>query len=301
MKASSSVSATSVKLVECPRDAWQGLEEMIPTASKVSYLKRLLECGFRHIDAVSFVSPRHVPQMADSEQVMNDLRETVSQSPGAEIIGIVVNEQGFQRALAAGITAIGYPYSISERFSRQNANISCAESRDLIKKMLETLSELPKAPRLVVYVSMAFGNPYGEPWTVQIAVEAVEWLASVGVQTISLADTVGRAEANDVAELLRCVGVAATPAEIGVHLHSRPDGASEKIIAAYEAGCRRFDAALTGLGGCPFAGDRLVGNIPTEIVVDTLQRRDIGVGLPKKGLANALKATQALRVQYAGV
>lgn len=295
----SPISARSVKLIECPRDAWQGLTGVIPTASKISYLRSLLESGFRHLDAVSFVSPRHVPQMADSEEVMNDLRSTVPRFPGAEIIGIVVNEPGFRRALAAGVTAIGYPYSISERFGRQNANISCAESRDLINRMLETLAAIPKAPQLVIYISMAFGNPYGEPWNLEMVAEAVNWLRSAGVQTISLADTVGRAEAADVAELLRSVDVGTPSAEIGVHLHSRREGASEKIIAAYEAGCRRFDASLTGLGGCPFAGDHLVGNIPTEIVVETLQRMNIDAGLPSHGLANALKDTQDLRSKYA--
>jgi hydroxymethylglutaryl-CoA lyase len=248
---------------------------------------------------VSFVSPKYVPQMADSEQVMERLRAELPRFPGAEIIGIVVNERGFRRALAAGVSTIGYPYSLSERFNIQNAHMSLGESRDLVQTMQLALAGLPKPPQLVIYISMAFGNPYNEHWDPSMVVDAVRWLKSMGVQAASLADTVGRACAEDVAKVLRQVNGLAPGIEIGVHLHSSPDGATEKVLAAYDAGCRRFDSALTGLGGCPFAGNHLVGNIPTEAVVNALSNRGLDMGLQAQAFADALEATHELRREYA--
>ena len=290
---------SDVTIVECPRDAWQGLAEIIPTETKIEYLKRLVSLGFSHIDAVSFVSPKHVPQMADSEQVMAELSQ--AKLPGGEapeIIGIVVNEQGLDRALAApGVTTIGYPYSISAYFRRANANMSRDESR----KLVETLQRRTKAAgrKLVVYISMAFGNPYDEPWGPEIVEDALIWLKDVGVRTVSLADTVGTASPEDVARLYRTVKDCVAGVDIGVHLHSRPDGASAKVLAAYESGCRRFDGALTGLGGCPFAGDHLVGNIPTETVLSTLAARGVSTGIDARSLAIACALTDEIRSQYA--
>jgi len=252
--------ADSVTIVECPRDAWQGLQQIIPTEEKVQYLTRLVTLGFQHIDAVSFVSPKHVPQMADSEAVMERLSQVKTSSGQApEIIGIIVNEQGLERALAApGVSTIGYPYSISAYFRRANANMSRAESRDLVEKLQRDTKAAGK--NLVVYVSMAFGNPYDEPWGPEIVAETLVWLKDVGVRTVSLADTAGSASPEDVARLYGAVKDSVAGVEIGVHLHSRPERAPEKVLAAYEAGCRRFDGALTGLGGCPFAADELVGS-----------------------------------------
>lgn len=288
----------TVKLIECPRDAWQGLEKIIPTQEKAAYLRALIEAGFRHIDAVSFVSPKHVPQMADSEQVLQRLSDAgVLERYRPEIIGIVVNEKGMERALAApGVTTLGYPYSISAYFRRANANMSRAESRALV----ETLHrETQAAGRgLVVYISMAFGNPYDEPWGPELVVETFEWLKSVGVRTVSLADTVGRATPKDVRDLFLAIARDAAGLEVGVHLHSRPEGAMEKVLAAYDAGCRRFDCALTGMGGCPFAGDELVGNIPTESVVVALAQRGVDTGLQPAALQGALAATRELRRKY---
>jgi hydroxymethylglutaryl-CoA lyase len=289
----------AVKLIECPRDAWQGLERIIPTEEKANYLRALLEAGFRHIDAVSFVSPKHVPQMADSEQVLQRLADAgLLERYRPEIIGIVVNEKGLERALAApGVTTLGYPYSISAYFRRANANMSRAESRALV----ETLHRETRAAGrgLVVYISMAFGNPYDEPWGPELVIETFEWLKSVGVRTVSLADTVGLATPRDVRDLFLATARDAEGLEVGVHLHSRPEGAVEKVLAAYDAGCRRFDCALTGLGGCPFAGDELVGNIPTEAVVAALTQRSVDVGLTPEALARALAATRELRRKYA--
>ena len=289
-----------VTVIECPRDAWQGLAEQIPTQEKAKYLSTLVSLGFRHIDAVSFVSPKHVPQMADSEAVMAQLSEARTPSGEApEIIGIVVNEQGLERALAApGVTTIGYPYSISAYFRRANANMSRGESRALVEKLRRDTKAAGR--KLVVYISMAFGNPYDEPWGTEIVEDTLVWLKDVGVRTVSLADTVGHATAADVANLVRAANACVAGIEIGVHLHSRPDGAAEKVLAAYEAGCRRFDGALTGLGGCPFAGDELVGNIATEIILTTLAARGVATGIDTKSLAIACAMTHDLREQYAG-
>jgi hydroxymethylglutaryl-CoA lyase len=288
----------SVTIVECPRDAWQGLRQIIPTHEKIKYLTGLIKLGFRQIDAVSFVSPKHVPQMADSEAVMKQLSQVQSPAGDApEIIGIVVNAQGLERALATpGVTTIGYPYSISAYFRRANANMSRAESRTLTEQL--TRDTKAAAKHLVVYISMAFGNPYDEPWGPEIVEETIGWLKDIGVRTISLADTVGTATPDDVAHLYDAVKKCVAGVEIGVHLHSRAERAAEKILAAYEAGCRRFDGALTGLGGCPFAGDELVGNIPTEAVLTTLAARGVSTGIDTKSLAIACAMTHELRERF---
>jgi hydroxymethylglutaryl-CoA lyase len=293
--------AAQVEIIECPRDAWQGLRQIIPTEEKVAYLCRLVTLGFRHIDAVSFVSPKHVPQMADSEKVMEQLsRVKLPSGEAPEIIGIVVNAQGLERALGTpAVTTIGYPYSISAYFRRANANMSRQESRELVEKLARATKAAGRG--LVVYISMAFGNPYDEPWGPEIVEDALAWLKSVGVRTVSLADTVGTASPEDVASLFNAVKGCAAGVEIGVHLHSRPEGAAEKVLAAYEAGCRRFDGALTGLGGCPFAGDELVGNIPTETVLTTLTARGVATGIDMKSLAVACAMTEELRRKYTHV
>src|SRR6184192_1785388 len=291
--------AESIKLVECPRDAWQGLQEFIATEYKAEYLKELVVAGFRHIDAVSFVSPKHVKQMADSEEVMAKLNSALSaDTVPPEIIGIVVNEKGFERALATpGVTTIGYPYSISAYFRRANANMTRAESRALV----ETINKATKAANkgLVIYISMAFGNPYDEPWGPEIVEETLEWLKDIRIKTVSLADTVGTASPQLVHDLYRSVKDHVAGIELGVHLHSRPENGEEKILAAYEAGCRRFDSALTGLGGCPFAGDNLVGNIATEDVLAALRKAGADPGIEAARLEKALEMTKEIRAKYA--
>jgi hydroxymethylglutaryl-CoA lyase len=292
-------SLENVTVVECPRDAWQGLANIIPTEEKVKYLKSLVSLGFRHIDAVSFVSPKHVPQMADSEDVMRELSQVKSPSgESPDIIGIVVNEQGLDRALATpGITTVGYPYSISAYFRRANANMSRAESRAFVEKLQRHTKAA--ARKLVIYISMAFGNPYEEPWGAEIVEDTMIWLKDIGVRTVSLADTVGTASPDEVAALYDAAQKCVAGIEVGVHLHSRPDCAPEKILAAYKAGCRRFDGALTGLGGCPFAGDELVGNVPTETVLATLAARGVSTGIDTRSLAIACAMTGELRERYA--
>ena len=292
-----------VKLIECPRDAWQGLPDFIPTEYKAEYLAELVLAGFSHIDAVSFVSPKHVKQMADSEEVMKKVVASLPRDIAPpEIIGIVVNEKGLERALATpGVTTIGYPYSISAYFRRANANMTREESRRLVETLkAETLAAQKD---LVVYISMAFGNPYDEPWGPEIVADTLEWLKDVRVRTVSLADTVGTASPQLVGDLYRRVKDHVTGIELGVHLHSRPEEAEEKVLAAYEAGCRRFDSALTGLGGCPFACDDLVGNIPTEQVLAALRKADADFG-PDGGidpakLAKVQRMTNEIRAKYA--
>src|SRR6202047_5203081 len=289
----------NVKLIECPRDAWQGLPDFIPSECKAEYLKQLVLAGFKHIDAVSFVSPKHVKQMADSEEVMAKLNASLpADVEPPEIIGIVVNEKGLERALATpGITTIGYPYSISAYFRRANANMTREQSRTLV----ETLKKQTAAANrdLVIYISMAFGNPYEEPWGPEIVQDTLEWLKDVRVRTVSLADTVGTASPQLVGDLFRQVKDHVAGIELGVHLHSRPENAEEKILAAYDAGCRRFDSALTGLGGCPFAGDHLVGNIATEQVLATLQRAGANSGIEASRLSKVIEMTNAIRAKYA--
>jgi hydroxymethylglutaryl-CoA lyase len=289
----------TVKLVECPRDAWQGLPEIIPTETKVNYLRELVNAGFQHIDAVSFVSPKHVKQMSDSEAVMARLLDSLPDgSTLPEIIGIVVNEKGLERALATpGVSTIGYPYSISAYFRRANANMTRAESRALV----ETLKrETKKADKdLVIYISMAFGNPYEEPWGPEIVQDTLDWLTDIHITTVSLADTVGTATPDLIHSLYSQVKDHVAGVELGVHLHSRPDTAEEKINAAYAAGCRRFDSALTGLGGCPFASDDLVGNIPTESVLAALTRLGVTHDFSSSRIANALALTNDIRAKYA--
>jgi len=287
------------KLIECPRDAWQGLPDFIPTDYKAHYLAELIGAGFRHIDAVSFVSPKHVRQMADSEEVMAKLTASLADSlESPEIIGIVVNEKGLERALATpGVTTIGYPYSISAYFRRANANMTRDESRALV----ETLKKETTAANrdLVIYISMAFGNPYDEPWGPEIVQDTLEWLKDVRVRTVSLADTVGTASPELVGDLFRQVRDHVGGIELGVHLHSRPENGEAKILAAYEAGCRRFDSALTGLGGCPFAGDNLVGNIATEQVLAALRKAGADPGIDNARLTKVLAMTNEIRAKYA--
>jgi hydroxymethylglutaryl-CoA lyase len=282
----------SIKLIECPRDAWQGLQGQIPAYIKTEYLKALISVGFKHIDAVSFVSPKAVPQMADSEEVLKEL----DPPDDIEIIGIVVNERGAQRAVATGaVSTLGFPYSISPTFLQSN-------QRQTLEEAIEELEKIGKVGGdagldTVVYISMAFGNPYGDLWNLNEVVEAVGLLETESIHAISLADTVGMATPEQVREVVSAVTGKYDYLEIGVHLHSRPEQAVDKVLAAYDAGCRRFDSAIGGLGGCPFAQDALVGNIPTEKVLEALDQR--GVQPPiTRSLDSLLKATAGIAAKY---
>ena len=267
--------ANGIKLIECPRDAWQGLQGQIPTDLKVQYLRALIGAGFKHIDAVSFVSPKAVPQMADSEQVL----EKLDPPDDVEIIGIVVNQKGAERAIATeAVHTLGFPYSVSPTFLERNQHQTLEQSIDELEQI--KLKADAAGLDVVVYISMAFGSPYGDLWNPEEVIEAAGILADMGIQQISLADTVGLATPQQVSALMSAVVSAYGDLEIGAHLHSTRAGAAEKIMAAYDAGCRRFDSAIGGLGGCPFAQDEMIGNIPTEIAVQALKER--GAELPLK-------------------
>ena len=286
----------SVKLIECPRDAWQGLAKPIPVEVKAEYLRSLIDAGFRHIDAVSFVSSAAVPQMADSEQVLNflDAPEDV------EIIGIVVNKKGAERAIATGaVSTLGFPYSISPTFLQRNQRQTPEESIEALDAIGEAAYRAGLG--VVVYLSMAFGNPYNDPWSADEVIAACDLLTDNGIEQISLADTVGIASPGEVSGLVSAV-LPTLPGgvELGVHLHARLDNAAAKVAAAYNAGCRRFDSALAGLGGCPFAQDALVGNLPTEVAIAELTR--LGAVLPPLApLDNLLAASRAIQGKFGSI
>ena len=283
-----------VKIVECPRDAWQGLPEVIPTEVKAAYLLRLADAGFRSIDAVSFVSPKAVPQMADSEEVLR----LFTPPEGVEIIGIVANVRGAERAIATSkVKTLGFPYSVSAQFLERNQK----QTQDEALRELVAISDLAYSAGLdvVAYISMAFGNPYGDMWSPELVTKACGKLADVGVRTISLADTVGMANAKVIAETVGAAIQSHDDVEFGVHLHARRGEGAELIKAAYKAGCRRFDSAIGGLGGCPFAQDELVGNIATEMLMATL--RDLGAELPVFGALDGLIAVSTEIAHGTGV
>ncbi len=283
-----------VKIVECPRDAWQGLPGTMPAEVKADYLRVLVAAGFKHIDAVSFVSKAAVPQMADSELVLTYL----DPPDDVEIIGIVVNEKGAERAIAThAVSTLGFPYSISPGFLQRNQNQTPEQSLDALEAI--GTHAFKAGLDMVAYVSMAFGNPYGDDWTIDEVVNACDLLADSGVTQISLADTVGVATPKLVADVVSDVMAVHGGVEIGVHLHASPDGAEALIRAAYRAGCRRFDGAIGGLGGCPFAQDALVGNLPTEVLLRVLG--ELGADLPDlRPLDGLIAASAEIARKYGG-
>jgi hydroxymethylglutaryl-CoA lyase len=286
------VARNAVKLIECPRDAWQGLKRQIPTELKAHYLRALIAAGFKNIDAVSFVSPKAVPQMADSEKVL----QQIELPKDVEIIGIVVNEKGAERAMATkGVTTLGYPCSVSETFLRKNQNQTLEECYEVLQSIKTKADE--SGLGIVVYISMAFGNPYGDSWDESELRKAIDKLAALGVRSISLADTVGVAGPALIRSTVGSITKQYADCDIGVHLHSVPHEAVAKVLAAYDAGCRRFDSAIGGLGGCPFAQDALVGNIPTESVVAALQQRGLKL-LMSKSLDDVLALNSEIATEY---
>ena len=279
----------AVKLIECPRDAWQGLKALIPTDVKARYLRALIGAGFKHIDAASFVSPKAVPQMADSEKVL----EQLDLPSDVEIIGIVVNEKGAERAIAtARVTTLGYPYSVSKTFLRKNQNQSSEECHRILQSIKKKADNF--GLDTVVYISMAFGNPYGDPWDEDKVRQAIGKITALEIRSISLADTVGVAASELVGSVVSSVIRDYGAYDIGVHLHSRHVEAAAKVLAAYGAGCRRIDAAIGGLGGCPFAQNTLIGNIPTERVIEALQERGVALAVRK-----SLKSVMAMNADIA--
>ena len=249
-----------IKIIECPRDAMQGIKPFIPTAKKVAYLQSLLRVGFDSIDFGSFVSPKAIPQMQDTAEVLAALDLSQTQS---KLLAIIANTQGAQAAAQyPEIQYLGYPFSISENFQMRNTHKTIAESLLTLQEILEIADQSHK--EVVAYLSMGFGNPYGDPWNVAIVGEWTEKLAAMGVKILSLSDTVGSSNPDTISYLFANLIPKYPQIEFGAHLHTTPEKWFEKIDAAYKAGCRRFDGAIQGFGGCPMATDDLTGNMPTE-------------------------------------
>jgi hydroxymethylglutaryl-CoA lyase len=265
-----------VKLIECPRDAMQGIKEFIPTDVKVRYLNKLLQVGFDTIDIGSFVSPRAIPQMADTAEVLSKLDRSGSRS---ELLVIVANERGAEQAAAEGsVSYLGYPFSISETFQQRNTNTSIEGSWGRTVEIAQIAKGTGK--ELVVYISMAFGNPYGDAWSADVALHWVTRLVEeLGVKIIALSDTVGVAKPEDIGTMFNALIPAMPQVGFGAHLHASPMNWKEKTQAAWDAGCRRFDGAIKGFGGCPMAEDELVGNLQTELFVRELEGRGVRTGL----------------------
>ena len=266
---------SKVKLIECPRDAMQGIKTYIPTKEKVKYIQSLLGCGFDTIDFGSFVSPKAIPQMVDTAEVLNalDLSKTTS-----KLLAIVANIRGATDASQhEEIDYLGYPFSISENFQMRNTHKTIAQSVDTLKGILDIANA--KNKEVVTYISMGFGNPYGDPWDVEIVGEWTEKLADMGVRILSLSDTIGSSTPEVIDYLFSNLIPKYPDIEFGAHLHTTPTKWHEKVEAAYKAGCRRFDGAVQGFGGCPMAKDELTGNMPTEKMLSyfTEQKADSGV------------------------
>lgn len=276
----------TLKLIECPRDAMQGLHDLIPTEVKVGYLNELLKVGFDTIDIGSFVSPKAIPQLADTAEVLSrvDLSGTRS-----KLLVIVANERGAEEACGQeSVTYLGYPFSISETFQRRNTNTSIEGSWARTAGIAELARKADK--ELVVYISMAFGNPYGDPWNAEVALQWTDRLVNeLGVRIISLADTVGVARPEAVRSMFSALIPALPHVEFGAHLHARKDDWTPKTDAAWQAGCRRFDHAIAGYGGCPMAEDDLVGNLTTELFVQELESRGQRTGLDLEQLAKCVR------------
>ena len=263
------------KIIECPRDAMQGVKTLIPTNVKVNYLQFLLQVGFHCLDFGSFVSSRAVPQMRDTADVLDQLDLSITKT---KLLAIVANLRGVETALNfEQIDYVGFPFSISENFQMRNTHKTISESLHLLEHIKEMTNKTNKT--LVVYLSMGFGNPYGDPWSVDVVLQWVERLAQMDIEIISLSDTVGQALPEDITYLYSTLIPAFPAMEFGAHFHTQPYGGYEKITAAFDAGCRRFDGAIHGFGGCPMASDALVGNMPTEKLVTFFNERGINTKL----------------------
>lgn len=274
-----------MKIIECPRDAMQGLHDFIPTTEKARYLNTLLQVGFDTLDFGSFVSPKAIPQMRDTAEVLGqlDLENTAT-----KLLAIVANKRG---ALSAAsfpeVDVLGYPFSISETFQLRNTNATIEESLDRVKVIQEICLQHNKT--LLIYISMGFGNPYGDVWNVEIVQEWVEKLAKLDITIFQLSDTIGVAEPANIQYLFNNLIPSNPNIEIGAHFHTTPDTWEEKIVSAYESGCRRFDGTIRGLGGCPMAQNKLVGNMPSENLVSFAKERSIEIGLDLDSYYDAMK------------
>ena len=282
------------KIIECPRDAMQGIKPFIPTTEKVNYLQFLLQVGFHSLDFGSFVSSRAVPQMRDTAYVLDQLDLSNTKT---KLLAIVANLRGAETALNfKQIEYIGFPFSISENFQMRNTHKTISESLYSLEQIKELTDKSNKT--LVVYLSMGFGNPYGDPWSVGVVSQWVERLAKMEIQIISLSDTVGQAVIEDITYLYSTLIPTFTAIEFGAHFHTHSNRGYEKLTAAFDAGCRRFDGALHGFGGCPMASDALVGNMPTEKLVTFFNERGIQTGLCMTTFESAMNKTKELFSQF---
>jgi len=273
-----------ITIVECPRDAMQGLPFLIPTDIKVAYLNHLLKVGYDVLDFGSFVSPKAVPQMADTTKVLADLKREEDRT---KLLAIVANVRGAQDALKFdAVDCIGYPFSLSETFQLKNTRKNCADSFEIVKEIYDLCLNRDKS--LVVYLSMAFGNPYQDPWNVEMVALWASKFVELGVSTLSLADTVGNASPDDIETIFSLLIEQYPSIEFGAHFHAHPERQLAKIDRAYKGGCRRFDSAIRGFGGCPFAKDELVGNIATESLLTYCKQRNIGFALDEDKLRDAI-------------
>ena len=282
------------KIVECPRDAMQGIQSFIPTTEKVNYLQFLLQVGFHSLDFGSFVSARAVPQMRDTAHVLDQLDLSKTKT---KLLAIVANLRGAETAHNfEQIEYIGFPFSISENFQMRNTHKTISESLNSLQQIKELTDKSNKT--LVLYLSMGFGNPYGDPWSVEVVSQWVERLAQMEIEIISLSDTVGQAASEDISFLYSTLIPAFSSIEFGAHFHTHPNKGYEKLKAAFDAGCRRFDGAIYGFGGCPMASDALVGNMPTEKVITFLNERGIDTGLCMTSFESAMNKTKELFSKY---
>lgn len=264
-----------VKLIECPRDAMQGLHDFIPTTTKAAYINQLLKVGFDTIDFGSFVSPKAIPQMRDTADVLNQLDLSSTKS---KLLAIIANTRGAEDAVKFNeITYLGFPFSISETFQQRNTNSSIEQSLKSVEE-IQTLC-VNNNKKLVVYISMAFGNPYGDVWNSEIVIEWTKKLAGLGIEIIALSDTIGVSNPENISYLFKNIVPEFTNVEIGAHLHTTPTTWHEKVDAAYQNGCRRFDGAIKGFGGCPMATDKLTGNMPTENLISYFNEHQIDLAI----------------------
>lgn len=274
-----------IKLIECPRDAMQGWKRFIPTEKKIEYINSLLKVGFDTIDCGSFVSPKAIPQMADTSEVIRNLKP---EAGSTKLLTIVANLRGAEEASVFGeITYLGFPFSVSETFQQRNTNSTIEESLGRVEEMQNLCIKTGK--QLVVYLSMGFGNPYGDLYDEEIVFEWVNRLVGMDIGIISLADTVGVANPEQVYDMTSYLVESLPGTEIGVHLHVAPENWKEKLGAAVRAGCKRFDGALKGIGGCPMADDELVGNMNSEWMIDYFEEYNLLRGLNKEALAESLR------------
>lgn len=276
----------NLKLIECPRDAMQGIKDLIPTTTKINYISELLKVGFDTIDFGSFVSPKAIPQMRDTADVLNKLDLSKTNS---KLLAIVANERGAQDASSFDeIQYLGYPFSVSETFQQRNTNASIEDSVNRLEKINSIATNSKK--EMVVYLSMGFGNPYGDPWNSEIVIEWAKKLHDkFGIKIVALSDTIGVAEPGVITSLFNQLIPALPDVEFGAHLHTTPETYHEKLKAAYDAGCRRFDGALKGFGGCPMAKDDLTGNMPTEKMIEWFIKHNIATSINETALRKALQ------------